>query len=233
MSKESDVVILCGGQGKRMRGVISTKSKTMVEINQRPFLDTIIEYVSSYGFNRFVLCTGYLADSIESYYKNKNVSRKILFSHEDKPLGTGGAVKNSENLIRNNPCLVLNGDSFCAVDLLQFFDFHFKKGALLSMVVVEAEDSRDYGMISLDESYRIIQFEEKKSKEKAYVNAGIYLFEKDVFSLIPPDTKYSLEYDLFPRLAGKEFYGYITREKLLDIGSPERYERAKRFFSRG
>jgi len=226
--KEIDVVILTGGQGTRLREVIKDRPKTMAEINQRPFLDILIDYVSNYGFKRFILCTGHMAHVIKDYYTDKNASREILFSNEDKPLGTGGAVKNAEDFIQSSPCLVMNGDSFCSVDLLQFFDFHLKKRALLSMVVVEATDTKDYGVISLDDSQRIIQFKEKIGKEKAYINAGIYLFEKEIFSLIPPETKYSLEYDLFPKLVGKEFYGYITQERLIDIGTPERYEQGKR-----
>jgi len=229
--KEIDVVILTGGQGTRLREVIKDRPKTMAEINQRPFLDILINHVSRYGFKRFILCTGHIADVIKNYYTEKNVSGEVLFSNEDNPLGTGGAVKNAEDFIQSNPCLVMNGDSFCSVDLLSFFDFHLKKRALLSMVVVEVSDTKDYGLIFLDDSQRIIQFEEKKGKEKAYINAGIYLFEKEIFSLIPPETKYSLEYDLFPKLVGKEFYGYITQERLIDIGTPERYEEGKRLFS--
>ena len=225
--KEIDVVILTGGQGTRLREVIKDRPKTMAEINQRPFLDILIDYVSNYGFKRFILCTGHMAHVIKDYYTDKNASREILFSNEDKPLGTGGAVKNAEDFIQSSPCLVMNGDSFCSVDLLQFFDFHLKKKAVLSTVVVEATDTKDYGVISLDDSQRIIQFKEKIGKEKAYINAGIYLFEKEIFSLIPPETKYSLEYDLFPKLVGKEFYGYITQERLIDIGTPQRYEQSK------
>jgi len=169
-----------------------------------------------------------MANAIRDYYAGKN---EILFSNEDKPLGTGGAVKNAEDFIQTSPCLVMNGDSFCSVDLWSFFEFHLKKRALLSMVVVEVEDTKDYGLIFLDDSQRIIQFKEKSGKEKTYINAGVYLFEKEIFSLIPPETKYSLEYDLFPKLVGKEFYGYISQERLIDIGTPERYEEGKRLFS--
>ncbi|MDI6752561.1 MAG: nucleotidyltransferase family protein [bacterium] len=227
--KEIDVVILTGGQGTRLREIISDRPKTMAEINQRPFLDILIGNVSSYGFRRFILCTCHMADVIKDYYAGKNLQCEILFSNEETPLGTGGAVKNAEDFIQTSPCLVINGDSFCSVNLLQFFDFHLRKGALLSMVVAEAENTKDYGVISLDDSQKIIQFKEKGGEEKAYINAGIYLFEKDIFSLIPPETKYSLEYDLFPRLVDKEFYGYITQERLIDIGTAQRYEEGKRF----
>jgi len=229
--KKIDVVILSGGQGMRLRKIISDRPKPMVEINQRPFLDMVINYISKYGFRRFILCVGYMAEVIQSYYLKKAGPQEILFSYEDKPLGTAGAVKNAERLILSSPFLVMNGDSFCAVDVSRFFDFHLKKGALLSMVVVGTEDTKDYGLVTLDDSDRIIRFAEKKrKKEKAFINTGIYLFEKDILSLIPSSTKYSLEHDLFPKLVGQEFYGYITEAKLIDIGTPKRYAQARRYF---
>ena len=223
-----DVVILCGGKGTRLSEVVRDRPKPMSEINGRSFLDILIGYVSGFGFKRFILSVGYKADYIKDYYKNNRFSFEILFSRENEPLGTAGGVKQAENLVQSNPFLVMNGDSFCPVDLLQFLDFHSKKGALVSVVVVESEDARDFGTICLDDSQRIVRFEEKKGRGKSFINAGIYLFQKEVFSLIPSHVRYSLEHDLFPTLVDQKFYGYVTQEKLIDIGTPERYEQAKR-----
>jgi len=229
--KGTDVIILSGGLGTRLREVVSDRPKPMAEINGHPFLDILLKYIAGFGFRRFILCAGHLSDNIREYYKNQKINYNIIFSHEHSQLGTGGAIKNAESLILNSPFLVMNGDSFCPIDLLQFIDFHLRKEALSSMVVVEAQNVGDCGMITLDNFYKVIQFEEKKRIDKrAYINAGIYLFEKDVLSIIPPDTKYSLEYDLFPRLVGSKFFGFITKEKFIDIGTPERLEYARSFF---
>lgn len=222
-----DVVILCGGKGTRLKEVVSDRPKPMAEINSHPFLDILIDYVSSFGFKRVILSVGYKADYIKDYYRNKKFPCETLFSQENEPLGTAGGVKQAENLVQSNPFLVLNGDSFCPVDLSQFLDFHSKKGASVSMVVTEAEDVKDFGTISLDALQRIVRFEEKKEGKKSFINAGIYLFQKEVFSLIPSHVRYSLEHDLFPTLVDQKFYGYVTQEKLIDIGTPERYEQAK------
>jgi D-glycero-alpha-D-manno-heptose 1-phosphate guanylyltransferase len=226
-----DVLILCGGQGNRLKKIVTDRPKPMAEINGHPFLDILINYIEGFGFKRFILSVCHMSDFIKNYYRDKVHSLEILFSLENEPLGTGGAVKNTEKLIYSDSFLVMNGDSFCPVNLTQFMDFHNQKNALLSMVVVESNNSEDFGQITLDNSQRIIQFEEKKRiNGKPLINAGIYLFKRDILSMIPPNIKYSLEYDLFPKLVGKEFYGFVTEEKLLDIGTPERYEEAKRFF---
>lgn len=229
--EEIDVVILTGGDGTRLRKVLSDRPKPMAEINKRPFLDILIDHISSYGFKRFILCTGYRADFIHEYYSHAKTSRKILFSEETIPLGTGGAVKNAEKFIQSNPFLVMNGDSFCPVNMYEFVDFHKQNDSLLSMVIVESENLKDFGLLVLDSSQKIINFKEKIEREgNSYINAGIYLFDKDVLSMIPQHVKYSLEYDLFPKLVGGKFYGFITKDNLMDIGTPERYEHAKKFF---
>ncbi len=230
--KNIDTVILSGGEGKRLKGVVADRPKPMAEVNGRPFLDILIEYASSYGLDRFILCAGHMADYIDDYYRDNKKSGEVIISKEGQPLGTAGAVKNAERFIQSDHFIVMNGDSFCPVDLDKFHDFHFKKGARLSIVVAENEDSGDAGSLVLDEDGRVIQFEEKARQGRALVNAGIYLFERQILSIIPANVKYSLEYELFPGLIGDKFYGFITDKKLIDIGTPDRYEKAKRFLSR-
>ena len=102
----------------------------------------------------------------------------------------------------------------------------------MSMAVVESEETTDCGLVTFDSLHRIIGFEEKKAEARTgYINAGIYLFQKNILSMIPEDIKYSLEYDLFPRLTNLDSFAFISREELIDIGTSERYERARSFFS--
>lgn len=225
--KKIDVLILCGGLGKRLKSVVSDRPKPMAEIDGHPFLDILIDYVASYGFQRFILCVGYRADIIKQYYRKKSKLVTILFSEESKPLGTAGAVKNAQKIIKSNPFLVMNGDSFCKINLHQFLNFHLSKRALLSIALVKSKKTAEFGVVKLGDSQQIIEFDEKgKAGCSNLINAGIYLFEKEVLSKIPKDKNYSLEYNLFPRM--KKCYGYITEGIFVDIGIPEEYKRAKR-----
>lgn len=227
--KNMDVLILTGGQGSRLRTVVNDRPKTMAQINGRPFLDMLIEHLSGFGFTRYTLCVSYMAEFIKEYYRTNNTnSLEITFSSEVTPLGTGGAVKHAASLIASDTFLVLNGDSFCPVDFHKFIEFHLEKSALLSMVLSPAEGSDDYGSVVIDGSNRVMQFREKKPIDKTWINAGVYLFEKKVLSLIPSGDIYSLEYDLFPQLIGKDFFGFPTAGKVIDIGTPERYMDAMR-----
>jgi len=231
MLGQVDAVILCGGLGSRLAGIVNDRPKPMAQIDRQPFLDILIDYFSRFGFRRFVLCTGHRSHVIRDYYGRKRNALEFVISDEPSPLGTAGAVRNAEALIRSNPFLVANGDSFCPVDLAGFYDFHSAKQALMSMTVVESEDTRDGGLVTIDDCQRIVGFQEKQSKRRGrYVNAGIYLFQREVFPLIPMGAKYSLEYDLFPKLTSKGGFAFVTSGSLIDIGTPERYESAKDFF---
>ncbi len=226
-----DAVILCGGLGSRLAGVVNDRPKPMAQMGQRPFLDILIDYFSHFGLRRFVLCTGHRSQFIREYYERRDDSLEFVISDEPSPLGTAGAVKNAEALIRSNPFLVANGDSFCPADLAGFYDFHLAKRAAMSMAVVEAQNRNDAGLVAIDDCQRIVGFEEKGSRRHGCcVNAGVYLFQREILSLIPPNTKYSLEYDLFPKLVAQRAFAFAVSRPLIDIGTAERYESAKHFF---
>lgn len=231
--KDIDVVILCGGLGKRLRRLVPDRPKAMVEINQQPFVDILIQYISGFGFRHFILSIGYMAGRIRKYYQHKSYLLDIGFSEEKRPLGTGGAIKKAKILMRSRHFLVINGDSFCRVNLNKFLEFHHRKNALISMLLAKNKQNKDCGGVRLDNSDRIVNFNEKgRVKNKDLVNAGIYLFNRMVFSLMPKRNKFSLEYDLFPKMVGHRFYGYLTKGTLIDIGTPAGLKRARIYFKR-
>lgn len=229
--KDIDVAILCGGLGKRLRSVVSDRPKPMAEVNGSPFLDILIDYVASYGFKRFILCTGYQGRLVKQYYQNRGGELTIVISEEKEPLGTGGAIKNAESFIQSEIFLVLNGDSFCELSINDFLNFHASKGAVVSIAVTPIERPLDSGVVRLDEDQKIISFEEKAPVNRtALVNAGVYLFDRTILKYMPSGKKFSLEHDFFPRILDKKIYGYITNERLFDIGTPERLELARQHF---
>jgi NDP-sugar pyrophosphorylase family protein len=225
-----DVLILCGGLGTRLQPVSGGGQKILVELAEKPFIDILIESLLPFGFKRFILCVGYERDRVKEHFLGRNF--EVLFSEENEPLGTGGAVKNAMPYIASSPFLVLNGDSFCRIDYGQFFKFHRQKGGLLSMVLAEPLPEIDYGIIDIDGNSRITSFQEKAEGLKVdYINAGIYLLTREVFQLMPQTAKFSLEYDFFPEVITCGCYGFVVEEEVIDIGTPERYYRAKSIFS--
>jgi NDP-sugar pyrophosphorylase family protein len=229
----TDVLILCGGLGKRLGKMTLRVPKPMLLVGDRPFLDIIIDYLADFGCRRFILGTGYKSESIKKYYSAKNRSGlRILFSHETKPLDTGGAVKNAMSLIKSDTFFVLNGDSFCRFDPVKFYSFHKRKKAPVSILLRRVRGNRnEYGEIRVDKSSRVLSFREKSNKKGAcLISAGVYLFDKKIKQFIPAKLRFSLERDLFPGMTGRGMYADITSGFFIDIGTPERYRRANAYF---
>lgn len=223
---EIDVVILCGGLGTRLKSVVFNQPKVLARIGDKSFIDIIIDNLLSYGFKNIILSVGYMKEQIKEHF-NRERDHNIIFSEEEELLGTGGALNNARGVIRSNPFMVMNGDSICEVDIKSFFDFHIERSALLSIVLARSKTAKDYGSVTLDASQRITSFNEKISGgNDNLVNAGIYLMKKDIFSYMPDQDRFSLEYDLFPQIIADRCYGFLTKGELIDIGTPERYERA-------
>lgn len=222
-----DVVILCGGKGTRLRSVVSDRPKPMAALNEKPFLEVLIGRAAAFGFNRFILCAGYMGEMIERHFADPPPGLEIKVSLETEPLDTAGAVKNAQALIRTPRFLVMNGDSFCGADLGAFAAFHAAKKALASVAVTRAVETGAGGAILKDAEGKMLAFREKAVAGGGYVNAGLYIFEKAVLERVPAGAKYSLERDLFPSLAaGGGVYVYETPGALFDIGTPEGYRRA-------
>jgi D-glycero-alpha-D-manno-heptose 1-phosphate guanylyltransferase len=225
-----DVIILCGGMGTRLQSVLHNKPKPMADFNDRPFLDLLIDYVGNFGFKRFILCTGHKGDLIKKHFEKKDDGKSYAISQEASALGTAGALKNAESAIHSDIFLVLNGDSFCPVDLNSLLSFHSSKNALVSVALAPMEDTSDYGGVALGDNDKIVCFDEKSNTHTSgWVNAGIYAFARKALDHIPAEEKVSLELDIFPSLAGKGLFGFTSQSQLLDIGTPDRLEQARKF----
>jgi len=231
MNKNIDVLILCGGEGKRLRKVSGKAPKPMVLIGNKPFLDIVINYFKSFGFKKFILSIGYKSDYIKKYYRlNKPEGIKMLFSKENQPLGTGGAVKKVKRLIQSKSFLVLNGDSFARVDIEKFVKFYRKKKAKALILLRTSRNGKDVGRVTINKNSELTNFSEKTiDNSSALMNSGIYLFDTEIFSYMPRKKVFSLEYDFFPQMIGKRVYGYKETGFFVDIGTPERYFAARKY----
>ena len=221
-----DVLILCGGFGKRLKENSQNCPKPMVEINGRPFLEILIDHTSSFGFRRYILCAGFKSKVIEQYFQKKNDDNTYILSKEDEPLGTGGGIKKAAPYILSSTFIVLNGDSICRANLNDFVDFHESNNASVSMAVATINDVSEYGSVVINDRSEINEFKEKSDhiKGQGLINAGIYLFKKPVLDQISSGQNISLEKEFFPSMIGQKFYGFKTKERLFDIGTPQRLE---------
>ncbi|MCB9747388.1 MAG: NTP transferase domain-containing protein [Candidatus Omnitrophica bacterium] len=224
-----DAVVLCGGRGTRLENVEKNLPKALVQINGTPFLEILLKFFKRQSLRRVILCVGYKAESIEAFIERDNFGLDILLSREEKALGTAGALTHAKSLIKSDPFFVFNGDSLCAAELAVHLDFHCLKKALASIEVSEVTDHQDFGTIEINAQQKITCFKEKgqSSTSNALVNAGIYCFDQKIFSYIPNQFPVSLEYDVFPKIIQKQFYGFAIKTPFFDIGTPQRYQDAQ------
>jgi NDP-sugar pyrophosphorylase family protein len=229
--KKIDVFILCGGKGRRLKKVSGRIPKPMVPIGRRPFLDIVLSRLRKAGFKRFILGTGYEARYIKEYYGEHRISgANIVFSREGRPLGTGGAVKKAKRLINSDIFFVLNGDSVSEFDAQDLVEFYKRKKARIVVLLRKVKNGHDYGAITVNDRAEITRFSEKDPRARySFINGGVYLFDKSIFPEMPRHAKFSLEYDLLPRMIGKGFYGYKGSGFFIDIGTPDRYVTARKY----
>ena len=226
---EIEVAILCGGMGRRLRSVVADRPKPMAVVGDRPFLLLLVEHLASYGFRRFVLCAGHLAEVIEEYFDRPRDDWDVTVVREEERLGTAGALRNASAALTSDPVLVLNGDSFCAVDYGVMLGVHRKMQASATLAVVPVESSRQYGSVNVDAGGWVRSFDEKaEGDSRGSVNAGVYMFGLETIGGIETRVPLSLERDVFPGLISEGLRAWPVDGPLFDIGTPERYERAQR-----
>ncbi len=226
-------VILAGGLGTRLQKAVSNQPKVMAEINGKPFLYYVLDQLAEVDIKRVVISTGYMADKIEEVIGFSYKGLKVDYSWEENPLGTGGALKLAEQTISTQYCLVMNGDSYTEFDPVSLFRSHKQKNASIVLLAKMVPGTSRFGTIQMNEQNEIIRFMEKgETTDSRLINAGVYIMKTSALQKIPEKIPCSLEYDFFPFMIGKNIYGYEAEGKFIDIGTPESYSQAEKFFGR-
>tara|TARA_B100000212_G_C27338189_1_gene517871 strand:+ start:438 stop:1115 length:678 start_codon:yes stop_codon:yes gene_type:complete len=221
-----DAVILCGGKGTRFEAVSNSKAKALADIKGIPLIELIIQNLEKNGFSRFILAVGFRNEGIQDYFKG--TQREIVFSKEVDPLGTGGAIKNSQKHINSEIFLVMNGDLICDMDYKKLIDAHKNSNKKATIAVSSSETSEDFGNIVLGNDNSIETFKEKvRDGSSNYVSAGTYIMDRDIFSVLPDKNAFSIETDFFEKNPEK-LNAHIINMSFLDIGTPERYKEANK-----
>ena len=186
-------IILAGGRGKRLRPITDYVPKPLIPIKNIPIIEWQIKYLKKFGISEVIICSGYKTEMIENYLKNRKLGIKITFSIENKPLGTGGAIKKTAKKIKEKSFLVINGDIITNIDLKKLFE---KENSIAAIQL-----RTKFGILQTDND-KIIKFDEKKEITDIWMNAGIYHLNKDTLKELP--NVGDIEKTLFPNFAKKE-----------------------------
>jgi len=199
------VLILAGGLGTRLSEETDLKPKPMVEIGGRPILWHILKIYSYYGFNEFIILCGYkgymikeffanyyrhqsdltidLTNNSINYHKNKAEPWKVTLIDTGLETMTGSRIKKVRDYVGNEPFMLTYGDGVSDVNINELVVYHKKHGKAITMTSVQPEGR--YGSLVVDDKQKVLSFQEKPKGDGAWINAGFFVCQPEVFDFIP------------------------------------------------
>jgi D-glycero-alpha-D-manno-heptose 1-phosphate guanylyltransferase len=219
-----EAIVLAGGFGTRLQSVISEVPKPMAPVNEKPFLKFILKYLQKNGVTRVVLSVGYKWEIIERYFGNRFDKMELVYSVEDELLGTGGAIKKALSLVKSNNVFIINGDTFFNIKLSSL---SLKENSLLQLSLKKMYNFNRYGSVKVDESGRVVNFDEKSFKKEGNINGGVYLLNTKIFENFNLPLKFSFEEFMEKNYNTLNISAKVFKDYFVDIGIPEDYEKAQ------
>jgi len=221
-------VVLVGGEGTRLRPLTETIPKPLIPLVDRPFLEHVLDHLGAYGVEQALLSSPYLEEAFAPLVGARRAPPRPVWITEPEPLGTGGAVANAARGLEET-ILVLNGDILTDLDLAALVAHHRDAGGIATLTLAPVEDARPYGLVTVDEHGRVLEFREKPADPVAgLVNVGTYVLEPEALLGIAMDRPVSIEREVFPSLisSGRPVTAFVSHAYWMDLGTPEKYLQA-------
>lgn len=224
-----DAILLVGGQGTRLRPLTITTPKPMLPTAGVPFTAHQLARAKAAGIRHVVLATSYRAEVFEQYFGDgAQLGMELEYVTETEPLGTGGGIRNVADRLRGEHVVVFNGDVLDGHDLAGQLRAHRDSGAAVTLYLTRVSDPRAFGCVPLDAEGRVTAFLEKDPDPVTnLINAGCYVFRREVLDRIPGGKVVSVERETFPDLlaAGARLQGFVDDAYWLDLGTPAAFVR--------
>jgi dTDP-glucose pyrophosphorylase len=219
------VLLMAGGIGSRLRPMTESTPKPLLKVGPKPLLETIIESFTQYRFHRFYVSVNYKAELVKEHFGDgSRWNVEIRYIEEDERLGTAGALGLIPT-VPKEPLIVMNADLLTRINFQSLLDFHREQKAQATMCVREYDFQVPFGVVKI-QNHRLTAIEEKPV-HTFFVNAGIYVLEPELLSLVPKNEHLDMT-ELFERVieAGHETAVFPVREYWLDVGRIDDLERA-------
>jgi len=202
-------VILAGGLGRRLRPLTDDTPKPLLKVSGKPIIVRQIEWLKKHGIDEIIICAGYLREKIIKELGNGcKYDVKIGYVVEDQPLGTGGAIKNTEIFLKNEMGFyILNGDVLTNLDPNELRSIGEKYIGSIALVHLKSP----YGIVEI-RGEEIVRFREKPLIKEYWINAGIYYFKPQIFKYLP--DRGDIEKETFPILAKRGLLKAVKYENV-------------------
>ena len=236
-SAKVDAVVLVGGQGTRLRPLTVSTPKPMLPTAGYPFLAHLLARIKAAGIEHVVMGTSYKAEVFEEYFGDgSEMGLEIEYVVEEAALGTGGAIRNVESRLRHDTAMIFNGDVLSGADLGDILQTHADNEADVTLHLVRVPDPSQFGSVPTDSKGRVEAFLEKtEAPPTDQINAGCYVFQRDVIRSIPADRVVSVERETFPGLlkSGARVFGHVDTSYWRDMGRPSDFVQGSSDLVRG
>lgn len=237
VTADIEAVVLVGGKGTRLRPLTISAPKPMLPTAGVPFLTHLLSRIRAAGIRRVVLGTSYKAEVFEEHFGDGSaLGLEMSYVIETEPLGTGGGIRNVLPHLTASTIMVFNGDVLGGTDLREVLALHRAKNADLTMHLVRVSDPRAFGCVPTDVDGRVTEFLEKTQDPPTdQINAGCYVFRREIIEQIPEGVPVSVERETFPLLLtqGRRVYGFVDSAYWRDMGTPEDFVRGSSDLVRG
>jgi len=223
----TDLVILAGGKGSRIKSFLGKYPKPMVKINEKHFIQYIFNYSSKFNFKRIIILCGYRNKIFFKKFHNKIINlTKIICVKEKNLQGTGGALKTLKKLNVKN-FVLMNGDTIFNIDISKLISKLSKnKIGIIALTKNRSQQSKKLNQLFLKKNLLYLR------KKSSLMNGGIYFFKKEIFKYIPKKIS-SLEDEILPKLImQKKIMGYIFNNFFIDIGSEKFFKLANKMLTK-
>jgi NDP-sugar pyrophosphorylase family protein len=213
------VAIIAGGLATRLGELTKSRPKSLVEVNNKPFLAYQLEILKAQGIVDVVLCLGHLGEQIRDVFGNgSKYGVHISYSLENRPLGTAGALKHASPLLAGN-FVVMYGDSYLFLDLQKVYAYFLSQNKLGLVTALRNHNSYDESNMVIGNGMALKYSKFEKSGDMVYIDYGASIFNRKVLQLVPENQPYSLE-DLFVRLIKMEqLLAFEVKDRFYEIGS--------------
>jgi len=195
----TQVVILCGGKGTRLKELTEEIPKPLIEIGGKPILWHIMKIYSHHGFNDFILCLGYKGEKIKEYFKDHHDGWNIQYVETGEDSLKSERLKQIQSLIKDENFMLAYGDDVCDVNIKEVFNFHVKNKKITTITACPLYSQ--YGILEMNENHEITDFKEKPRIDHLWFNGGFMVLNKEIFNYL---DKGELE---------KEIFGILAKEK--------------------
>lgn len=225
VQKVRQAVVMVGGKGTRLLPLTETKPKIILPVADRPCLWYLLRSLANAGIEEVILACGYKSEQMrEAIGDGSDLGISIVYSYEDEPLGTGGAMKLVEGRL-DDVFVAANGDVFAAIDVKAEIEEHISSGASVTIALTPVDNPCEFGIARVQEDGRITEFKEKPKPEEVFsnlINAGVYIIDKSVLGYVPEATFFDFSKDLVPALMrdGHRIQGFGISGIWMDVGRP-------------